>query len=320
MNFKNQICPVCKKVFSEDDDIVVCPVCGTPHHRDCYKENGECANELLHKTGFVYTSVNEEVGEIKDKSNKEVPKANTFDTDFENNGEADTTDTAGNEEEVIRQIVSDINENNGRNLFIDSKPVSHFEAAIGKNQRYFIPRFLILERTNKKSVYNFLAFLFPLAWTLYRKMYKFSAAILAFYIIVTAASVFPILTNKEYMSASLKLYTEEGAEGISNVLAYENGQDVLLTDTETEFLNIAENLSVPGVLTASVKIACFAIRILIAVFGTKLYRDTLIKKINTSYALYGDENSIINYLKKKGGTLPFIVAVIAGIFDLINFY
>jgi predicted amidophosphoribosyltransferase len=48
MKFENQVCPVCNNVFKDDDDVVVCPDCGTPHHRDCYKALGECKNKSLH--------------------------------------------------------------------------------------------------------------------------------------------------------------------------------------------------------------------------------------------------------------------------------
>ena len=39
MRYTGETCPVCNKVFQEDDDIVVCPDCGTPHHRKCYLKN-----------------------------------------------------------------------------------------------------------------------------------------------------------------------------------------------------------------------------------------------------------------------------------------
>lgn len=44
-------CPVCGKKFASEDDVVVCPVCGAPHHRSCYKENGGCALESRHAQG-----------------------------------------------------------------------------------------------------------------------------------------------------------------------------------------------------------------------------------------------------------------------------
>ena len=42
---KKLTCGVCHAYLFEDDDVVYCPVCGAPHHRDCYKSIGHCAYE-----------------------------------------------------------------------------------------------------------------------------------------------------------------------------------------------------------------------------------------------------------------------------------
>ena len=47
-------CPYCGNPFTEDDDIVVCPECATPQHRECYKEKGGCVNAHLHAEGFQW--------------------------------------------------------------------------------------------------------------------------------------------------------------------------------------------------------------------------------------------------------------------------
>ena len=50
MNYQGVCCPVCGKPFQEGDDIVVCPECGAPHHRECYKSLGHCAlQDQLHQ-------------------------------------------------------------------------------------------------------------------------------------------------------------------------------------------------------------------------------------------------------------------------------
>lgn len=38
MEFTEYKCPVCDKQFKKGDDIVVCPECGAPHHRECYEK------------------------------------------------------------------------------------------------------------------------------------------------------------------------------------------------------------------------------------------------------------------------------------------
>lgn len=42
-DFTGSKCPVCGKAFTAHDDIVVCPDCGAPYHRECYVQAGKCA-------------------------------------------------------------------------------------------------------------------------------------------------------------------------------------------------------------------------------------------------------------------------------------
>ena len=48
MNYIGEKCAACGEVFTAEDDVVVCPDCGSPHHRECYKSAGKCANEHYH--------------------------------------------------------------------------------------------------------------------------------------------------------------------------------------------------------------------------------------------------------------------------------
>lgn len=52
--YEKATCPVCEKNFTETDDIVVCPDCGTPHHRGCYTALHGCANENRHAGGYEW--------------------------------------------------------------------------------------------------------------------------------------------------------------------------------------------------------------------------------------------------------------------------
>lgn len=47
-------CPVCNKAFTDTDDIVVCPECGTPYHRDCWQKAGGCVHEQEHADGYEW--------------------------------------------------------------------------------------------------------------------------------------------------------------------------------------------------------------------------------------------------------------------------
>ena len=74
--YSNQKCPVCENEFLTTDDIVVCPLCGTPHHRDCYKKNGECGNYDKHSEGFRWApeEVNLQQPEQPESEQQDAPE------------------------------------------------------------------------------------------------------------------------------------------------------------------------------------------------------------------------------------------------------
>lgn len=47
-------CPVCEQAFTDEDDIVVCPDCGTPYHRACWQKVGVCMHKSEHAAGFEW--------------------------------------------------------------------------------------------------------------------------------------------------------------------------------------------------------------------------------------------------------------------------
>lgn len=48
--YEGYTCPVCGKEFQKTDDIVACPKCGAPHHRECWKLEGHCHYAADHDT------------------------------------------------------------------------------------------------------------------------------------------------------------------------------------------------------------------------------------------------------------------------------
>ena len=57
MIYKGQICDGCGRIIEEDDDIVVCPECATPQHRECYNKNHTCVNADKHGDGFTWEAL-----------------------------------------------------------------------------------------------------------------------------------------------------------------------------------------------------------------------------------------------------------------------
>ncbi len=70
LEIKNKKCAVCQAYLFEDEEIVWCPTCGAPQHKECYKQFGKCGYTHIHGT--------EELKEIlkaeKQQEKKEEPK------------------------------------------------------------------------------------------------------------------------------------------------------------------------------------------------------------------------------------------------------
>ena len=58
--FENAKCEYCGELFAKNDDIVVCPDCGAPYHRNCWQEHGMCAHEAEHAAQYRYAAKAEE--------------------------------------------------------------------------------------------------------------------------------------------------------------------------------------------------------------------------------------------------------------------
>ncbi len=62
MLYENKLCDGCGQILTREDDVVVCPVCGTPQHRACWLEHNACVNSSLHAEGFIWAGAGVESG------------------------------------------------------------------------------------------------------------------------------------------------------------------------------------------------------------------------------------------------------------------
>lgn len=183
VNYENQVCVYCGKAFAEDDDIVVCPECATPHHRECWKKEGRCANESLHAEGYVWkkekavyeeTAVEEEQAggdEIRvchicgSENPAEVHSCGNCGAFFgERNGAEGGENDFSNAAYVMGTDISvdeDIGEVKAGDFAI------YLRASAGRYVKKF-KRFSL----GKKFSFNFAAFFFSPYWFFYRKLYK----------------------------------------------------------------------------------------------------------------------------------------------------
>ncbi len=69
MKYTGNICPGCGQPFTDNDDIVVCPDCGTPQHRECYEKENKCVSAHLHGENYTWQGVvNNEPSPVMERS------------------------------------------------------------------------------------------------------------------------------------------------------------------------------------------------------------------------------------------------------------
>lgn len=298
MKFTGVQCPVCFEVFDDSSDVVVCPECGTPHHRDCYEKNGGCVNAAKHNEGFVWENPiapKEEVAEELPKAPEAAPVPSFITRDeMPKNGVIGEmkTDQMGNQHPEYREIRG--------NEKIGAYTVDDYAKVIDKNVPKFMPRFMMFDKTGRKVSFNWAAFFFGPFYLAYRKMYKhaFLALLIIFFI--------PFVCFNEVTQ-----YYNETYEAYSKILtsdAYENSDEMNAAIEEMQ-----ENLPPsPFALTAASYVE-FAVDLLCALYANYLYKKHCDKVLKKASALDAEKRE--SFIKRRGGR-----SVIGILLLIVGFY
>lgn len=290
LNTDGVSCVRCHAYLFPEDDIVYCPVCGAPHHRECYNQLGHCALEEFHGTDRQYDKVK---AREEEQAAAEMP--NTGENaeglitcqmchekyDFALNacpkcGAPNIAKAGGSfvNFDFLGGVPADYDIGDG----ITADEAKRFVAA---NTPRYIPKFAVLNAKNKLS-WNWLAFLFPCGWMLSRKMYKNG-------VIAGLLTVISSLFYLPFMNAINNLGTTPG-------------------ETQAQIMqSIYEHLPKMGAAVIAGLLAGFvlniAVRILSALFGDYLYKQYAISSIKTIRA----ESEDMDYdYRKKGGVNIFL--------------
>ena len=202
MEFTQYKCPVCDKHFTAQDDVVVCPECGTPHHRECYEKYGECFYSNRHSDDFSFEEIN---SNNEDNATTDTDNQNSEDTvecpncKFENPRATFYCNKCGFPLSAQDRKNTNSNTQNPQQPFeqgnvppfgFSGTPVMPFDPLaglksdqpiaenvtvgemakfVGKTTQYFLSIFNNIKNHNN-SRFNFSAFLFSGFYFLYRKM------------------------------------------------------------------------------------------------------------------------------------------------------
>ena len=277
--YTNQVCPVCNKDFSTDDDIVVCPLCGTPHHRDCYKQNGECGNYDKHNEGFRWSPAETLITETPTEAKTETQENPVFD---EQNIPIPPLFGAG-VNNPLSQFPKQIEED------IETAEVADF---VQINAIKYIQNFFS-GKVNKKS-FNWAAFFFTPYWFFYRKMHKLGAIFLAITLLLSIGFSFIPSVQKLYtdMAEWTSKYNVEEINELS--------EEELASAYEEQKTFILENKT-GAVLVFTQGVLSFALQIFVGFKANKWYYDHTTNNIRKIKKETTDPNQLRLLYFKAGG-------------------
>lgn len=286
MRYIGETCALCGLAFTESDDVVVCPECGSPHHRGCYNKNGCCAKAELHAEGYKWQSntINKKISDADVDVYINCPRCGS-----RNSPENERCESCGEVLSEEERISEGGNQTTG-NPFLDQimklDPNENLggirlKEAVGfvrSNLLYYIPMFRQMFAMGRKISFNFICFIFPPVYFANRRMWSWA--------ILTA-----ILSVLLSMPLTISYFVSAGLE---------NGGISLFSQSVNNA--VLENSHMLSTLVNICNIADFVMRILMCMFGNYIYYKFMIKSVKRIKASAGDDAPA--YLVRAGGVKP----------------
>lgn len=296
--YDNEKCPVCNKQFAENDDVVVCPECGAPHHRECYNKAGRCFYEAEHKDGKRWEDRRDEQRrEQEDTDKKKCPKCgaqNPVDGIFcqvcgyplrNSAPEEDVPPfTGGFYGADPINFTPFTTPYGGVSPDEDIEGVTAKELAlfVGENSFYYVPKMKEIKKEKKKVSWNWSACIFSFMYYFNRKMYLTGTLLLALYIITLVPSF--VFTYYIMMNNADQL--------VNGTLLYG-----MLDYSGLEILSYISNIA---------RVVWLGITVVSGLFANKLYTEFVYRRIKSVREQSGgaDRNSpeYVNELAAAGRT------------------
>ena len=206
-------CPVCTKAFVPDEDIVVCPQCGLPHHRAGWKSIGKCYADNKHGTSQQWSRDTAPADTTAASDENVCPKCGTTNTQYAEfcsrcgcDLSADDWHSASVSSDAREYAPYRASSNRYGNSSETLGGVSTDELAaiVGNNTSYYIPRFQRMNR-GQSGGWNWAIFLLSPFWLFYRKQYLLGAVYFCVYVLsgITTA----IITANAPVEANLAQLT-----------------------------------------------------------------------------------------------------------------
>lgn len=215
-------CAICGGYLFSDDDIVYCPECGAPHHRDCYAAVGHCGRQEFH--GVENQDSGEETPEnaenekkqVCPRCGKELPEDFKFCPFCAKNFE----DTSNEEDKDFISfgpggIKLDPYGGVDKNSEIDGVKVKTLARFVAFTPNRILPKFKSFFETGKRVSWNWMGFISPFSHALFRKM---NGAFFAYLLLEITAYVLITPFYNLFLGADLPVNytTQQLSEFIAN--------------------------------------------------------------------------------------------------------
>lgn len=321
--FENVLCPVCNRKFEEGDDVVYCPDCGTPHHRECYNAIGHCVNRGLHASGYsFFDEMNQKTQLLKEEQQEKTDSIlKNFKVDDDKYEE--TFDPFFTPEQISIAAYGKDTQT------ISGESVLDYAITIRTNISRFINIFKEFEYKGRKTSWNWGAFLFGSLYLFYRKMYKQAVLFHFAFISVVYASCFAMMKlAPNYIDA---------AKNFANLYS----QNKLTNEDIIALSNVSDISKASIIMYISIGIIVL-LRVIQALWADRFYKSTiseLIKSVNKQIndgasfvqtSLFQNQSSEMDqtqmrryYLARRGGTsffMPMMAAFAAYMLTSLAYY
>lgn len=339
LRYNGSICAKCGKVFGEHDEVVVCPRCGTPEHKDCWIETNTCVNENQHEAGFLWQDTQPKrpahQAPVAEQNGAPAPPPSQTQTcpscgTMNDIGEPVCTrcgqrlylNAAGDPNAYNPQVNSPFGKKGFHygyaqaNFKIDGIPAAEMASYIQQNSDVYLTKFLYMDNKNTKNGFNWAGAFFPFLWLMYRKMYKTGLIVLGVFLLLGAMTI-------------TKAQAEAGKESLQILRSFLSGEL-----TPEEAVTATENLP-PVEITTANRIVSYislslrmAVCLYVATKGDGMYRKKAVKDILEIREQAGNSETYFALLSKKGGgsvgamigTLVLYTALTLGIEQLAIFF
>lgn len=231
-DYTGKICPYCKTAFKPNDEIVVCSECDMPHHKDCWIENQGCTTfgciGTIKSVDNDSSSVTAREIEIEDtqQSGPSVvycakcgsPNANTSSFCSKCGNRLTTTAAQGSTFQqtnpsstnpytyATQQGLTYYQSGSTASFGYSSTGIdADIEKLVSAKSEYYLPKFQEMKAQNKKTSWNWPAFLITPYWMIYRKMYAYGAVVLgvSFVLSLLGATIGFLLSLCGYIALGL---------------------------------------------------------------------------------------------------------------------